>query len=479
MKLLDVNLLPEDSRPHIGSTFISKRGAEVKVVGWIGKESDGSILFAVKCETCTKVSDLKEEVIFYTGIRQLIDGYTVCGCNNRKQTVEQKIRGMNKILQKVQPTLTAIGFELKGKKYVYLLECSICSKDKELFPDGSLRGYKGNLERGQQSCGCSPTYKWDERQTKVRIKRRIEGSPVKFHGWVGDTFKGVSTQLKLEDTSLGVCWVSSTVTNFLRQKGNPPALTGVQKAGHIDKLFSEFVKNLPDKECYKPNYENSKYVYYYCPICKEDELVKKGLCTGIFNVLKPTVKRGGKPCRCSQSFSFTKRQREYLVKEKIREKGGTFIGWEKEDSYTWDALVKWCCKEGHECSTIVNSIMRGTGCGTCFKKDTGMYGFYKNKTKYKDTLYVISFNDEYIKVGRTFNLESRLKSLSRQARVPVTQLRVLFTHKGSHLRIFNLEQDLHKELRLRGFEEKKVTWSQELFTYDSLDCIKYLFAKTE
>ena len=46
---------------------------------------------------------------------------------------------------------------LKGNKKRYILECSVCSKDKKLWPYGSIYSSKSSILKGNIPCGCSLT----------------------------------------------------------------------------------------------------------------------------------------------------------------------------------------------------------------------------------------------------------------------------------------------------------------------------------
>lgn len=75
------------------------------------------------------------------------------------------------------------------------VECSICHKDKELFPK-LLYVNKYKMKNGQQVCACGKTYKWDERQYRIRVQRRAEELKYIFLGWKGN-YKGIDTRLSL------------------------------------------------------------------------------------------------------------------------------------------------------------------------------------------------------------------------------------------------------------------------------------------
>lgn len=43
----------------------------------------------------------------------------------------------------------------KGDNTVFSVECSVCSKDKELFPEKEMLISKNNLKKGKKPCKCS------------------------------------------------------------------------------------------------------------------------------------------------------------------------------------------------------------------------------------------------------------------------------------------------------------------------------------
>jgi len=78
-------------------------------------------------------------------------------------------------------TLTVIGDNgLKGNDRKYTLECSICSKDEELWPLGSIQTTKRILNKGSVPCGCAKNPKWKEWQNKIRVQRESVKNVVIF-----------------------------------------------------------------------------------------------------------------------------------------------------------------------------------------------------------------------------------------------------------------------------------------------------------
>jgi len=164
-------------------------------------------------------------------------------------------------------TLTVLGHNgLTGNKKKYFLECSVCSKDTELFPDG-FSSQKSNLVQGKVPCGCTTgTIKWSEAQQKVRVKRLCESKGYKFRGWSSE-FKGNTTKLKLYNPKTNNEWITTSIKDLFSGKGDPvqgkidransrrkpleqitKELTELcNKEGHVFKGFTEEYKNAHSK----------------------------------------------------------------------------------------------------------------------------------------------------------------------------------------------------------------------------------------
>ena len=64
-------------------------------------------------------------------------------------------------------TLTVV--DIIGKEYI--LECSECSKDKELCYKGSIVSTRDGIARGCCPCGCTDPVKYKNEQWRVRAQR--------------------------------------------------------------------------------------------------------------------------------------------------------------------------------------------------------------------------------------------------------------------------------------------------------------------
>ena len=119
-------------------------------------------------------------------------------------------------------------------------------------------------------------------------------------------------------------------------------------------------------------------------------------------------------------------------------------------------------------NNFVNNKRR---CGGCWKdrqleilRDSGNgNGYYPERKDEVDFLYILNFNDKFIKVGRSFDVEDRVKGLRSLSKIKkIYKLRV-FT--ATHQKIYDYEQELHSELRERNFQHY-VDWSTECFEND-------------
>ncbi|QEG08793.1 hypothetical protein [Aeromonas phage 4L372XY] len=92
--------------------------------------------------------------------------------------------------------------------------------------------------------------------------------------------------------------------------------------------------------------------------------------------------------------------------------------------------------------------------------------YYHERKDEKDYLYVLNSNDKFIKVGRSFDVDERIKSLKKPLESGIKNIKKLriFT-AATHQGIYDYEQELHNELRERNFQHY-VYWSTECFEND-------------
>jgi len=385
--------------------------------------------------------------------------------------------------------LTVVGVSSEkqsGRIAVFICKCSICSKDRELFPD-YFKITKDRLIKGVSPCGCSINL-WTEYQNKIRVGRECNKRGYIFHGWVGGYQRG-ETKLDLENKTTGNRWVTTSINSFLQGRGDPDESRNNSKGNtygikEIDYHLQGFYKAgfTMDYKFWRSNRLTSggKKVYwnYMCPICSNDEYIQEGLCSGIFESQSSGLKSGYKSCRCGNRYSWTQGQREYQIKKVCDQEGLKFLGWHgKGYKKRSNSKFSWYCHKGHTNKSTVRGFLCGYRCLTCFKETSGIYGYYTDRTTEEDTLYILDFGD-YIKVGRSFNVKQRLYNLSKESSIPQDKINVIKLYSGTHQEVYDTEQWVHEELRERGFEHKESDWSSETFTKDSLACTLMLVDKS-
>ena len=134
-----------------------------------------------------------------------------------------------------------------------------------------------------------------------------------------------------------------------------------------------------------------------------------------------------------------------------------------------------CDKHGIKDMSYDN-FLHGKRCPDCGAIKSGFYGYLSNRLDEIDTLYVLNFDGKYIKVGRTFNLEQRIKNLkSVSGNYNISVLKLI---NGTHEYIYSLEQSLLKFLRMYHLSYE-VSFTTEAFSNESIDYIYYFIKERQ
>ena len=300
--------------------------------------------------------------------------------------------------------LEVIGIAGKDKWEVSLftVTCIECSKDIELFPDGYFISRKGNLVNGQKPCGCSKMLKWEYWQFLILARRAGEKKVFIVHG-VAEPFKNVHTKLNLECLKDGHKWTASI--NDIINNGS-----GCPKCKY--ELHKEQLKTPEDVALQK-----------CIDICKEMEYDSIGFVDGYKN---------------------SKSRFEYVCKTHGKQ------------NVSYDKFVN-----------------GGRRCGGCardenirrLREDGNGNGYYPERKDETDFLYILNFNNQFIKVGRSFDVDERINGLKYESGIPKNKIHKLRIFTATHQEIYDYEQELHSELRERNFQHY-VDWSTECFEND-------------
>jgi len=343
----------------------------------------------------------------------------------------------------------------------WIVSCSKCSLDTELFPLGSITSHAHSLSKGSCSCLCARTPYLTEEQNKILVIRECIKRDYKFIGWDGEYNGKINTKIKAVDLRTNDVVTLPRINSFLGGSDDNKRCVGldglisknkVKPIEHYIDLFlstGSFVSGTTFERDPVPG-STGRYERWFvsCPICKEDEYTKAGLCNGVFNASYASLKAGNLPCRCKDNPPLTSAQYELKMNNLVTAQGFTFIGFNTDD-IRQTSKFDWLCAEGHENSTSINNFLRGRGCGgSCRYKSSAVnngYGEYEGRADEDDNLYLINlYNKEesFIKIGRSFNMRERMWSIGRYYDVEI-----LSTVQDKHLSVLEMEAELHKEFR--------------------------------
>ena len=116
------------------------------------------------------------------------------------------------------------------------------------------------------------------------------------------------------------------------------------------------------------------------------------------------------------------------------------------------------------------NLLQNNKCHECKKEEDGFYGYYKDRIHNSDYLYVLNFDNQFIKVGRTFDINQRIRSLKHSS--GIDNIFIVNLINGTHEYIYSLEQALLQFLRTYHLSYE-VSFTTEAFSNESIDYISY------
>lgn len=303
------------------------------------------------------------------------------------------------------------------KKTVYLVECSVCSVDEDLWPRGSITISGGNLKERLSTCGCKIPVRWTKQQYEILVIREAERAYYNYLGIVGE-YKGKKTKIAVQCKVDGtVC--KTNIDSFLSRnnKVKTCSISDSSLLSHIDFILN--LGKIPRGTLFCRG-KNSEYLKYKCFNCSSDAYVKMGLCDGVFEANLQFLKGGGLSCRCSSQYIWDTKQREYQLTQLLSADGARFVRWETEYVDSFSKPV-WECKHGILNKTnTVNDLLNGRRC-SC----ETVHGYDPTK---RGHFYLVRWkgaDKTYLKVGVTNrNIVDRL---TEQDNKTALEYEVLYT----------------------------------------------------
>lgn len=356
-------------------------------------------------------------------------------------------------------TVVSISDKKNGTTKRYRLECDICHKDSELFPN-LFESLKGNLNEGKIPCGCGNATRWTKYQYNTRIKRECIKRGYVFHGFVSE-WKANRTKLRLSCLKDNNAWKTTSIADFLCMGSGCPECQKdtIREAVTLDDkvMITSFLASgsFPIDATFTRNKvrksKSGQYPYwdYICKKCSFDVYSKNGLCTGIFTSTAGDLQRGILSCRCSSKYRWNKEQREYKIKSVCKNEDLRFGGWVgKYKGNT--SKFNWICSKGHKCKTRVGHFLNGdTRCRSCFYESND-FGYFPERAEENDNLYLLKFIgiglygllEIFYKIGRTFNINKRISYFPKYF-----DIELIASVQMPHKEVYDTEQEYHRIAR--------------------------------
>lgn len=171
--------------------------------------------------------------------------------------------------------IKVIGYFRKGKyDKRYVVECSTCKQDPELFGKGLFVTSLQHLKLGKIPCGCSKVPKWSVEQQFIRSKRVIESLGYKLARMENYRDQQSKITITCQEHGEWESTVSAVINKGVYCKGCYPdrKQLGVRKPE--EEMVSSFLSSgtfHPESKFWRSSRKNSKgqmvYWYVYCPIC--------------------------------------------------------------------------------------------------------------------------------------------------------------------------------------------------------------------
>ena len=195
--------------------------------------------------------------------------------------------------------LEVVGWSGKrGTLKYYILKCSKCSQDSELFGEGYFRSLKCHLAAGSVSCGCGKGHCWSKDQFSILCSRKAEELDYTFLGFIGE-WNGNKTKIKMLCEKHGE-WRSGRLGNLINSSRGCPGCQAdaIRKAStktdgmmiasfHKSKAFHIDTKFWRSERL--DGQGKARYWHMSCPECGE---VGEGF--------SGCLQKGNRPCACSK-----------------------------------------------------------------------------------------------------------------------------------------------------------------------------------
>lgn len=381
-------------------------------------------------------------------------------------------------------TVTGVAGKIGSNNAVFTLECSVCSEDKELFPDGTITSVKVSLLEGSVPCDCAKKRKWTPEQDLILVNRLLTEKMPHLKAVATIEEKGKDRKFILE---CNVCSKDAELWPLgciISTKGN--LVVGQIPCGcsKNPRWTQSQYETLVKCECLQRSYEFLGFVDGYRGH-KTYLRLHNPHNGNTWNTTINDFLNNNSGCPLEAGLKrWTAQEREGQINNVFKIEGGEFIGWKDGRYKNCYSKFNWLCSEGHSCITSVSNFLNGgKRCTTCVKikqrEEGRMHGYYPARKDEQDNLYIIYFKKgDYIKVGRSFDVDRRIKELLKPSNHKRNEIEILSIYTGKHQDVYDTEQWIHEELTERGFYHNESDWTVETFDADCKNVLFYLLSNS-
>lgn len=351
--------------------------------------------------------------------------------------------------------------EIKGSIRIgksYIVACSVCSADSELWPEIHMN--RTSVRDEKLSCSCSPKVNYTMRQQILRASRKA----IEIGVSLNEVRPGKTAKTSLAKTYCSNHDVTSEclITTLLERKYccSKGAVESVQaervisneEATRIFMASGRFSEGTYFLRC-----KHRSMWQVHCPICKSDEYSKAGI-NSIWISSTSSLSGNANPCRCAKSHHWTKQEYE----KRIELSGATLVRWHSFQRRAHKSYFVASCAIHGERTVSVTSALVGRGCPGC-----SISGFNQSENGF---VYCLKSDDgAFLKIGISNKPDARFSSLNKKTPFGFSIVGKLEMPGFSAMR---KESELHARFMNAGF--KGFDGATEWFRYD--DEIVSMFA---
>ncbi len=330
-----------------------------------------------------------------------------------------------------------------GRLSKFFCECSLCSRDYEIFPESSMIIDIRDFRNKKSPCRCSGKYEMSKWQIERLWKRLIDGN-----------FEMLNYLKEPKSNRSCISYLNKVTGNegTIRSDRFLDKIYGnkLKSKSRISKVNAQLLETgyYPHDGRFTPDYnKGGSYWIYHCPACSQDAFSKAELCNGEFSSRLDTLKEGRLPCRCSDRVKLTPDQKLFKVQRECNRRGSVLLDVNLSGSQK-QIKIPFVCKNGHENNMGYDAFVKGNCCLLCSMMDNP-YSYYPHRRYEEDNLYIFKSTgcEKMVKIGRTFNISTRANHFPKDY-----GFLLIGTFQGKHEDIYNLEHDLIKKLKGFNYE---------------------------